>query len=141
MGMFAMEGLEANMITRLTFVYDADTGRLAAVADSLKKLVGKGCPLCVVTHGFTGKRQEFQEFESTVGVPVELLHRDEAALDPRVSALSLPCIFADIEGDTAPVVLMDPPAIARLKGTETNLEERLQFRAAALGLEFPSPNR
>lgn len=124
-------------ITRLVFVYDADSGRLAAVADSLKKLVGKGCPLCAVTHGVVKKRQEISAFEQSLGVPVDYLHRDEAAQDPRARGLELPCIFAEVDASDEPVVLLGPPAIARLRGTQTDLKGRLQFRAAQLDLELP----
>lgn len=132
-----MQAAEKRKITRLVFVYDADSGRLAALADSLKKLAGKGCPLCAVTHGFSGKRQEFADFEDSLGVPVEYLHRDEASRDLRTRDLDLPCILAEVEGSDEPVVLLDPAAIGRLRGTRLDLKGRLEFRAAALDLELP----
>ena len=136
--MVAATSVAKKNISRLLFVYDADSGKLAAVADSLKKLVGKGCPLCAVTHGLASKSKEICLFEQSVAVPIKYLHRDEAAHDPLLRGQELPCIVAEVEGDEQLAVLMGPRAIERLRGTEGDLKRRLEFRAASLGLELPS---
>jgi hypothetical protein len=51
--------------------------------------------------------------------------------------VQLPVILADIEGDTALAVLLDADAIARLRGTRSDLKGRVAFRAARLGLMLP----
>jgi hypothetical protein len=139
--MQAVEGMPVEEpkrnIIRLIFVYDADSGRIAAVADSFKKLLGKGCPLCAVTHGLTKKREQIVAFEQCLSIPVSYLHRDEVQADPIARGHDRPCILAEVEGEQEPVVLLDPRSIERLRGTERDLKGRLLFRAAALGLDLP----
>jgi hypothetical protein len=127
----------ARRITRLLFVYDAPSGKLAAIADSLKKVVGRGCPLCAVTHGLFGKRATWAQAERRLGVPVDYLHNDELGLLRVEHPVDLPCILAELEGGGSQIVLLDPEAIDRARGTETDLRGRLAYRAASLGLELP----
>lgn len=131
-----MQTAQKRKIRRLIFVYDAASGRLASMADSLKKLVGRGCPLCAVTHGVVSKRPAFERFESSVDVPIVFLHSDELASEGLSPELDLPCILAELSGSEH-VVLLDSAGISRLKGSERDLEGRLQYRAASLGLELP----
>jgi hypothetical protein len=124
-------------IRRLVFVYDAPSGKLAAIADSLKKLVGKGCPLCAVTHGVLGKRASWTRSERELGVPVDYLHSDEVGALHLTLPIELPCILAQFEDGAEPIVLLDPVGIERAHGTPADLRGRLAFRAASLGLVLP----
>lgn len=62
---------------RLLMVYDAPSGAMAALMDSVKKVFGYGCELCAITHGLTGKREEWQNFENEIGTQIDYLHHDE----------------------------------------------------------------
>jgi len=52
---------ERQPISRLYFVYNAESGTLAAIVDSAKKLLSiNGCPLCSLTHSLLGERNEWK---------------------------------------------------------------------------------
>ena len=124
-------------IEKLIFIYDASSGKLAAMADSLKKLVGRGCPLCAVTHGLARKRSSWEQYESELAVPITYLHADELGDIPdRHPSLELPCVLAEL-GDGEQIVILDAKSLRRARGTEADLKGRLEFRAAALGLTLP----
>lgn len=127
-------------IRRLIFVYDAASGLIPAIADSLKKVVGRGCPLCAITHGVAGKRRSWVECERSLALPITYLHTDELeSLQPRAEPLELPCILAELEETGEQIVLLDAAAIRRARGTEADLKGRLTFRAASLDLRLPTP--
>ena len=118
-------------------MYAADSGLISAVLDSAKKFVGRGCALCAITHGLMRKRPEFAMLECSVGVPIELVHRDEREQFGIDLSLPLPCILADVSGSDQSIVVMNASAIERLRGTVQDLRGRLMFRTAALGLDLP----
>ena len=64
---------------KLIFIYNADSGRLAAMLDSVKKMVRspKACALCTITHGLVRKRTEWEEIECRLGLPTKYYHRDD----------------------------------------------------------------
>ena len=121
----------ARDINELIMIYDAPSGKLAAVSDSLKKIFGRGCSLCAMTHGLVSKRKEWQEFEEGVGVPISYLHDDEIdELKQRLGKtnLQLPAVLAElVDGEV--VTLLEPDVIARSTGTPADLRERIYFYA------------
>lgn len=102
---------------RLFMVYDAKAGWMSALKDSMMKVMGSGCSLCFVTHGLTGKRQETQDLEHDLGdMPLEYRHATEIEdIEARLGGpFPKPSVLVELEdGDV--VVLMDPPAITRLR--------------------------
>jgi hypothetical protein len=64
---------------RILFIYNADTGILAAMLDSLRKLARspEACALCSITHGIAAKRNEWDRIECQFGLPTSYYHRDE----------------------------------------------------------------
>ncbi len=128
---------EDEPITRLLFLYGAESGKLAAVADSFKKLFGAGCPLCAVTHGFVGPRRSFLDLQERLSIPVVSVHSDELSQFEITESTPRPCILAE-KSDGERVVLIDPAGIGRLKGTPRDLRGRLEFHAAKLGLALPT---
>jgi len=99
-------------IERLVGVYDADgtlLGELAyVVGHALRR---RSCALCDITHGALRRRPEFDEAAAALGVPFDLLHRDDRS--PALAALTdgaLPCVVA--EGSGTQVVLLDRTALA-----------------------------
>lgn len=128
----------AQPITRLVFVFDADSGPLAAFADSAKKfLMLKGCALCTITHGIAGERGDWRSCKEEIGVPIDYHHRDDMTPAMRsVAGNALPCVLA-VVGDDAHVLLLPPASLNDCKGSVTELRSRLYIRAVSKGLSLP----
>jgi hypothetical protein len=93
----------------------------------------RSCALCDITHGRVKRRPEFDEASATLGVPFDLLHRDErsSALATLTDA-ALPCVVA--EGDGKQVVLVDRVALAGCGKDPTALVDAIRSAAASAGL-------
>lgn len=79
----------------LLFVYNADSGLLHELADYVHKMVSPQtyqCNLCAVTYSTTGMKKEWKPFITSLGVPVEFLHRDEF-LDTYSIKAHFPAVF------------------------------------------------
>jgi len=92
------------MIKRIIFVYNADSGVLAAVWDSVKKVVASknACALCSITHSVFGERGEWSEIDRSLGVPTVYYHRDDVHGEVRdfihQRSLALPLVVLEREG-------------------------------------------
>lgn len=121
-------------IDRLIFVYNAESGLLATIADSAKKLLSiNGCALCSLTHSLTGEKQEWNSCKESLGVPVDYVHRDE--LDARLQIVvqhELPCVLAETDGEL--VMLLRSDVIKRCNGSIPDFRGRLTTHAAMRGL-------
>ena len=129
---------QRQLIDRLYFVYNADSGTLAAIVDSAKKLLSiNGCPLCSLTHSLVGERAEWVNCRETIGVPVDYVHRNEltGAMKGAVEGESLPCVLAK-SGDRI-VMLLTADTIRRCNGSIADLRGRLSVHAAMRELAFP----
>ena len=65
---------------KLIFVYNADSGRLNALMDSLHKVVNPSsysCKLCELTHGAIDEKKEWKNFKQSLDVETNFLHKDE----------------------------------------------------------------
>lgn len=85
------------MLSRLIFVYNADSGLFNALADWAHKILSPetyACRLCAVTYDNFGMRREWKQFVQSLGVPIEFLHRDELKQKYGVAAVPLPAVFA-----------------------------------------------
>jgi hypothetical protein len=117
-------------IERLIGVYDADgtlLGELAYVAGHL--LGRRSCALCDITHGRVRRRPEFDAAAATLGVPLELLHRDERS--PALVLLTdgaLPCVVADGGGEQ--IVLVDRNTLASCGKDPAALVDAIRAAAA-----------
>lgn len=124
-------------IDRLILVYAADSGTLAAVVDSAKKLLKlQGCTLCTITHGVLGEKDEWKDCKTELGVPVDYLHRDE--LDEAMRRLvgdALPCVVAEAGGER--VLLLDPGVLSRCRASVAELKGKILWHARAKGLFVP----
>ncbi|MCB1034460.1 MAG: hypothetical protein KDD47_11570 [Acidobacteria bacterium] len=124
-------------VDRLFFVYRADAGRVDALLDSARKLLGiDACALCSITHGLIGEKGEWQGCRERLGVPVEAVHRNELA-GALAAAVGdrLPCVVAEVAGELRR--LLEPDELEACRGSIEELERRLQRRAQGRGLEFP----
>lgn len=136
-----LKGMPApNEITRLVFVFNADSGKLNALVDSAKKLLMiNGCSLCTITHGLAGEKGSWKECKEELGLPVDYVHRDE--LTPRmveVIADRFPAVLAET-GDGALRMLLTPDVLDRCKGSVADLRGRLRTNATMTNLTFPTP--
>lgn len=121
-------------IERLVGVYDADGTLLGELAYVVGHLLGRrSCALCDITHGSVRRRPAFDEAAASLGVPFDLLHRDERS--PALAALTdgaLPCVVA--EGDGAQRVLVDRATLAACGKDPVALVEAIRSAAAEAGL-------
>jgi hypothetical protein len=121
-------------IDRLVGVYDADGTVLGELAYVVGHVLGRrSCALCDITHGGLRRRPEFDEAAAALGVPFELVHRNERA--PELVALTdgaLPCVVA--EGDGEQVVLLDREALATCGKDAAVLVEAIRGAAAGRNL-------
>ena len=84
---------------KLIFVYNADSGRLNALQDSLHKLISPStynCRLCQLTHSFFSEKEEWRKFVSSLEVEYEFLHRDEFSA---VENPALPAVFIESKNE------------------------------------------
>lgn len=126
-------------ITRLYFVYNANSGSLAAIVDSAKKLLSiNGCPLCSLTHSLVGERAEWKSCRDSIGVAVDYVHRGEltTAMKTAVGDNTLPCVLAETRTDL--VMLLTEHTIRRCNGSIADLRGRLNIHAAMRNLAFPN---
>lgn len=87
----------ASQVSRLVFVYNADSGLFNTLADIGHKIFSPGtyaCDLCALTHGYFSERGEWRAFIESLAVPCEFLHRDEfVRAYPEHKELALPVVL------------------------------------------------
>lgn len=123
----------------IILVYDADSGLRAMLLDVLKKVSGREeCALCEITYSPIGKRRSWAACEARLGVPVEELHRDQ--LPPAWGSMraELPCILVRAKAGP-PTVLLTRDAIAKCRGSVTELERQLRDALAAAAPDAAPP--
>ncbi len=67
-------------MTKLLFIYNADSGKLNAVFDSIHKILSPKtyrCSLCELTHGVFSENRTWKNFRDESAIAMEFLHRDE----------------------------------------------------------------
>jgi hypothetical protein len=123
-------------IERVVGVYDADGTLFGELAYVVGHLLGRrSCALCDITHGGVRRRPAFDEAAASLGVPFDLLHRDERS--PALAALTddaLPCVVAEGEGEQ--VVLLDRVALAACGKDPVALVAAIRSAATAAHLEL-----
>ncbi len=128
----------ATPVDRLIFVFSADSGRLAALADSARKILRlNGCALCAITHGLAGEKGEWEECREELGVPVDYVHRDELGGDLAAVATELPCVVAEVGGALVPLLTRE--VLQRCNGKVADLRGRLVYYAGVKGLSLGTP--
>jgi hypothetical protein len=68
------------MKDELIFIYNADSGRINAILDSVHKSVSPNsypCQLCAVTYGPISIRDEWKEYLDSLDYPKTFLHKNE----------------------------------------------------------------
>ena len=84
--------------TNLIFVYNANSGPVNAMLDSLHKTFFPKtyhCKLCLVTYGSVAMRGEWRKFVQNLGIPVKFLHRDELSRKYKREDIELPVVLTE----------------------------------------------
>ncbi len=87
---------------RIIFVCNADSGILDAAEDYIHKIISPStynCNLCGLTYGNMGMKNEWRQFVSGLGYPVDFLHKDEFAEQFDDENASFPCAYMEYDGD------------------------------------------
>ena len=111
-------------MAKFTGIYNADGTILGEIAYVAKKLAGRGsCALCDITHGWTGRRRDFDATCTTAGIEWELLHRDEATSEQLDAAKDLPAVIAERDGKWE--LVLGPRELDECNGEPAALVQRL----------------
>ncbi len=112
------------MVPTIIFIYNADSGRINSTKDWFHKALRPStyqCNLCGVSFGAFGMKKEWQEYTSSLHLPVEFLHRDEFQDKyPTIKAL-YPSAYIEIEGKLDVLISQDE------MNALTTLEELIQL--------------
>lgn len=121
-------------IERLVGVYDADGTAFGEVAYVIGHLLGRrSCALCDITHGGLKRRPEFDEAAAGLGVPFDLVHRDETSTEvAQLVEGDLPCVVA--EGDGQRRVLLGRDALVACGKDPVALVDAIRSAAATAHL-------
>lgn len=118
---------------RLLFVYNADSGILNALKDSVHKLRSPetyACSLCAVTYGALSMQPEWKAYLKRLPYETVFLHRDEWHRDHPSSTEPLPAIFVQ-QGQEHPQLLVcaeEMPLGQSLDQLMALLDQRLSAR-------------
>jgi hypothetical protein len=128
-------------VTRLIGVYDADGSLLGELRYAARKLAGRGhCSLCDLTHRGVRRRPEWDEVTEHLGVPIELVHRDERS-DALAAATTdrIPALLA--EAGTQLVALLGPAELEACGADVGEFERRVAAAALEHGLHLGAETR
>jgi len=105
------------------FVYNANSGIINAVLDSLHKTFSPktyNCNLCAITYTSFSMKKKWKEFISKLNVPVLFLHRDELENEYGIADLQLPVLLTT--RGTHYDVLLSAERINEIKDVEDLIE-------------------
>lgn len=89
-------------MSKLIFVYNADSGLLNAMKDWAHKIVSPetyACGLCALTYDNLGMRRPWREYIKELGYEVEFLHRHELEKQYDIKDIMLPAAFTLQDGE------------------------------------------
>ena len=110
-------------------IYNADGTILGEISYVAKKLIGRGsCALCDITHGWTGRRRDFDSTCSGAGIEWTLLHRDEATPDQLAAPGPLPAVIRQND-DGEWVLVLGPSDLDECDGDPAALVARLTSKS------------
>lgn len=93
-------------LSKLLFVYNANSGKLNAFMDTLHKKLSPStyqCSLCMLTYGSFTEMPEWKEFRETFPGEMEFLHTDEyEKLYP--AQTSYPVVLSQQDGELSTIL-------------------------------------
>jgi hypothetical protein len=116
---------------RILFLYRADSGVLAAMLDSARKLARspEACALCSITYGVARKKSGWRRIECSLQIPSVYFHRDELPARVRrfleAEELALPVVLLE-NADGHYEVAVAAAALGECRGRPECLEARIQ---------------
>jgi hypothetical protein len=126
---------ETAQVERLIGVYDADGSVRGELTYLVGHLIGtRSCALCDISHGRLRRRPSFDEAIAGLGVPFDLVHRDERPADLVDLAVPLPYVVARVDGGT--VLLLGRDDLVACAGDPELFVTRIRSSIADAGLRF-----
>ena len=116
------------ILTKLIFVYNADSGLFNSLSDTAHKLFSPetySCNLCAITYGSLGMKKEWKEFLNSINIPMEFLHRNELTDKYGINSFDLPVIL--IKENGTPQVLINSELINACKSID-DLKELIKSK-------------
>lgn len=114
--------------TKIVFVYNADSGIVNGLFDSLHKTFRPktySCNLCALTYGLTSMKKDWKQFLDSLPYEITFLHRDEFKKHYPDVKVKLPAILLN---DIVVSVLVSAKELNQIK----NLDELTQVVAKRL---------
>ena len=122
---------------KLAFVYNANAGIMAAVMDSLHKIVSPStyaCDLCAITYGLTSMKREWRDWLRTLDIPTHFYHRPDFKADWPDVTEPLPAIFLERDGKLEIMVsAAEFKGVTRVNQLITLLDRALSTRGIKTG--------
>lgn len=120
-------------VTSLIGVYDADGGVTGELRYVVGHLLGRvECSLCDITHGRLRRKAEFDDLRDRLGVPFDVVHRNERTPEITTATGALPCVVAVTSGGTD--VVLGPDDLRECAGDVERFERVLRDTLATRGL-------
>ena len=127
--------IETTPVERLIGVYDADGSVRGELAYVVGHLLGtRSCALCDISHGRLRRRSSFDEAIAGLGVPFDLVHRDERPADLVDLDEPLPYVVARV--GEATVVLLGRDDLVACAGDPEIFVSRIRSSIADAGLRI-----
>lgn len=107
---------------KLIFVYNATSGALQALLDTVHKMASPDtypCELCELTHGVFKEKEEWSRFYQSLEIPTLFLHKDEFLKQYRSKWLpkyDFPIVLIEVNGSLEIAIAKE--AFERLKTSE-----------------------
>ncbi|MCU1452575.1 MAG: hypothetical protein JWN46_721 [Acidimicrobiales bacterium] len=123
--------MAASPIERLWMVYDADGGLLGELSYAIGRSRGRRhCALCDISHEGLRRKPAFARLLRTIGVPAEVVHRNEQPPDlATFTEGRLACVVADTADGYE--LLVDAPTLDGCAGDVAAFSRELSTRLAA----------
>jgi hypothetical protein len=127
---------DVRTVTSLIGVYDADGGVAGELRYVVGHLLGRAeCSLCDITHGRLRRKAEFDDLRDRIGVPFDVVHRNERTPELAAATGALPCVVAITSGGRD--VVLGPDDLRECAGDvgrfERDLRDALRARGLTLG--------
>lgn len=111
---------------KLTFIYNANSGKVNAWMDIGHKLISPetySCNLCAMTHGIFAEREEWKQYRSNSQTEMEFLHKDEFEKQyPEKNMFTYPIILkSEQDGDFE--IFMNTEEVDKIRDLEELIEK------------------
>ena len=136
-----MRSTRATRWRRLIGVYDTNGGLVGELAYLTGRLLGVAhCALCEITHDASGEKPVFQATRRSMGVPLEMTHRNQVSREVRTLVEGrTPCVVG--ENDEGYEMLLGRAELETCRGDVLCLEAALRRAVDEAGPAGEPPPR